>query len=896
MGYYNGFLYTYDAGADPKTCVIFKYDNKLSSYKNDLVIPAQLGKDTVYNVVGIQKEAFLNMSSLTSVTFGESSKTPKSYLIDIGESAFQGCSGLKKIDFSSASALETIGKNAFMAGITLSTSGKLEFPASLKTIGENAFRNVKGYTAVTFEDTTSNPSHLTEIGKNAFMGPNLSVEYPTNLVDLTLPRSLTKINEAAFAWAPWIKSVTFTNTGNINIGKYAFSRATFLRSVTFSSATNAVTTFDSDSGGMAFEYIGCPDGSDATDHYYDHETLTSLYLKSGTVVNSSDLVNNSDRVVVYRGDTTGTAASSTLNTINTAYESSTPPSPEYWDVSPNFVYVNRDSTGTDTTVSGKVSTTQNTLIHFTSSDGHSDFDFLANITDKKLILTRYIYHDPTTATNLTATVPGTIKINSVDYTVTSIGDNAFYLSMTNQSNGNGSLKKVKLTDNITSIGKFAFSRNSYLTDISTSDTDAGKMPSSLASIGRYALSWTAITAATFTSSLATMGEGAISAFGDNSSLTKLSIGTDSACGYSTSKDTVLYHGATLSWILNSCAGALTITAGTTDMNEAAGQYKSLITSVSAPSSLKYFSGNAFCGIAGLKSVTITDTTESPSVMTEFKYNSFWHCTSLTTINYPKSLTAIRSSAFEGDTALTNGDLSATSLTTLEAKAFSGCSGLKSVKLPNTLTKLPLDSFKGFGSGTADTVTETPLDLGTGLTEIGESSFNGSTKIKSLTLPASLTSIGINAFYNDIGITTIDFTNVSSRTAQLTINKAAFYNNRGVSKIILPKNVTFSGIDYTSTDTYPFYNCFSSATQDTFSSGGIFLMDSEKDYIGTNASHYIEGWNGRSYSSSTINPIPFRWHANSASDQASGTSHDINSAYYWHFVNGVPTQGAGEDSY
>ena len=67
-------------------------------------------------------------------------------------------------------------------------------------------------------------------------------------------------------------------------------------------------------------------------------------------------------------------------------------------------------------------------------------------------------------------IPSSIKVNDVDYAVTSIGDSTFWYC--------GSLTSVRIPNSVTSIGEWAFSYCSSLTSVT--------IPNSVTSIGDHA--------------------------------------------------------------------------------------------------------------------------------------------------------------------------------------------------------------------------------------------------------------------------------------------------------------------------------------------------------------------------------------------------------------------------
>ena len=106
---------------------------------------------------------------------------------------------------------------------------KVVIPASAKTIGQNAFYNCDGITAIDLKNTE-------QIGNNAFCGCD-------NLRALIVPKSVSTIGVSAFGSCTSLGSVTFSyndavyNTGNgsqlhaLTIESSAFSGCTSLSSV-----------------------------------------------------------------------------------------------------------------------------------------------------------------------------------------------------------------------------------------------------------------------------------------------------------------------------------------------------------------------------------------------------------------------------------------------------------------------------------------------------------------------------------------------------------------------------------------------------------------------------------------------------------------------------------------
>ena len=133
---------------------------------------------------------------------------------DIGDYAFNNCSGLTSVTFGDN--LQSIGGDAFSycSGLTSVTFG-----GNLQSIGGGAFQRCSGLTSVTFGD------NLLSIGGGAF-------EYCSRLTSVTFGDNLLSIEGYAFFVCSGLTSVTFgDNLQSIGVG--AFRACSGLTSVTF---------------------------------------------------------------------------------------------------------------------------------------------------------------------------------------------------------------------------------------------------------------------------------------------------------------------------------------------------------------------------------------------------------------------------------------------------------------------------------------------------------------------------------------------------------------------------------------------------------------------------------------------------------------------------------------
>lgn len=155
--------------------------------------------------------------------------------------------------------------------------------------------------------------------------------------------------------------------------------------------------------------------------------------------------------------------------------------------------------------------------------------------------------------------------------------------------------------------------------------------------------------------------------------------------------------------------------------------------------------------------------------------------------------------------------------TITTGAFANMVNLSSVTLPERTTKIGHYAF--YKSGTAATKLTVTINEGVedgepkGVTEIGNSVFNGCTKLASFNIPASVTTIGNGMFAGCIGLNTLTFT--SGGTEELTIadgtaTSSAFVSGSSASKALtgtltLPARLT-------NMPNYMFYYCGMSDVQ------------------------------------------------------------------------------------
>lgn len=189
-------------------------------------------------------------------------------LTTIGHDAFYNCPSITTMTFANGSKLQSIGDDAFRyTGIT-----SIDFTpcTKLESIGERAFQSVPLNCAIDLSRCTQ----LTSIGQRAF--------FMSGITSLYLPASLTTLTDDAFYNCPSLTTVTFADGSNLeSIGEEAF-RVTKLSNINLSACTKLKSIGSSAFFNLplkcAIDLSGCTQLTSIGQQAFYMDSIPSLHL------------------------------------------------------------------------------------------------------------------------------------------------------------------------------------------------------------------------------------------------------------------------------------------------------------------------------------------------------------------------------------------------------------------------------------------------------------------------------------------------------------------------------------------------------------------------------------------------------------------------------------------
>ena len=315
------------------------------------------------------------------------------------------------------------------------------------------------------------------------------------------------------------------------------------------------------------------------------------------------------------------------------------------------------------------------------------------------------------------TIPETITYNGTTYSVTSIGNDAFWDC--------SDLTSITIPNSVTSIGNDAFYYCSSLTSVTIGE--------SVTSIGK-------------------------DAFYGCYALTSVTINS----GAIVSKD--YSHDDNISHIFGSQVTEYIIGNKVKGIGESAFEGCSSLTSVTIGESVTSIGDDAFDDCSSLTSVTI------PESVTSIGNYAFVYCSKLTSVTIPNSVTSIGDGAFYGCSSLpvesnlryadtylveaVDDTLSTYSIKEgtkwIGSSAFSHCSGLTSITIPNSVTSVGESAF--YGCSSLSTVS-----IGNNVKSIGRYAFDKCSSLTSVVWNAKkCADFSWGSLFDDLTITSFIF--------------------------------------------------------------------------------------------------------------------------------------------
>ena len=700
-------------------------------------------------ITSIGNCVFYGCRGLTELTLPNS-------VTSIGNSSFRGCTGLTELTLPNS--VTSIGYSSFRGCTGLA---ELTLPNSVTSIGNYAFGGCSGLTELIL------PNSVTSIGLSAFRGCS-------GLTELTLPDSVASIGDCAFSDCSGLSKITSFAEIPPMCGREVFDGVNKTNcelivpegSVAAYKQARGWKEFSNIRGVVAFGHCGDSitwtlyDSGNLTlsgsgemwDYGYDTSPFKDYVIKTVTI--GDGITSIGEYAFVGCSGLTELTLPNSVTSIGRG----------------TFV----DCSGlTELTLPSSVTSignsafSSNGLEKITVESGNSRYDSRDNC--NSIIETE------------TNTLIAGCKNSIIPNSVTSIGDYAFSgcsglteLTLPSSVTGIGDsafaycsgLTELTLPNSVTSIGDNAFEACSGLTELT--------LPNSVTSIGKYAFWYcTGLTKLTLSHSVTSIGN---SAFEDCIGLEKVTSFAEIPpvcssnvfdgvnkinCELIVPIVSVVAYKQARGWNEFSNITAATVRCGDS-ITWTLDDLGNLTLSGSGEMWNYGYDDSPFKDY-GIKTVTIGDG------ITSIGNCVFYGCRGLTELTLPNSITSIGESAFDGCSGLTKLTLP-NSVTSIGTGAFAYCSGLTELTLPNSVTSIGESAFKGC-SGL------TELTLPNSVTSIGERAFEGCTGLTELTLPNSVTSIGTGTFADCSGMTELTLPN-----GVTSIEESAFQGCSGLAKI------------------------------------------------------------------------------------------------------------------
>ena len=207
--------------------------------------------------------------------------------------------------------------------------------------------------------------------------------------------------------------------------------------------------------------------------------------------------------------------------------------------------------------------------------------------------------------------------------------------------------------------------------------------------------------------------------------------------------------------------------------------------ITFPKSITTIGSSAFEGCVNLTAVVMNEGVKT------INREAFSGCTKMTRVYLPESVTTIGDGAFYKCSSLTSISIPE-SVTSIGGGVFYGCSALTKVEILCSIKSFPYyyhfssgkSNYDGFFSGCSSL---TSISIPKSVTSIGRSAFEGCSSLTSISIPESVTTIGDGAFYKCSSLTSINIPE-----SVTTIGSSTFYGCSSLTSITIPESVTSIG--------------------------------------------------------------------------------------------------------
>ena len=674
-----------------------------------------INKGKTYSVTSIGEHAFRSCPSLESITIPNS-------VTSIGEYAFLSCKSLTSITIPNN--VTSIGGGTF-SGCSSLTS--ISIPNSVISIGERAFTNCYSLATVTLNSDAI-------VSNNYTLNSQICTIFGSQVKKYVIGNSVTAIGEEAFSYCDSLTSVTIGNSVT-RIGKNAFRGCKLLTSVNI---PNSVTSI----GEWTFAFC---------------DSLTSITLGNNITSIGNHAFSSCKSLISIN----------IPNSVTSLGENTF-----YFCDSLRSVTLGNSVMGIERgTFWGCKSLNSITLPNSVTSIGDWSFAFCYSLASVTL-----------------------------GNNITSIGESAFALC--------SSLTSINIPSNVTTIGKYAFDVCSSLTSITlghsvTTIGDSAFVKCNLLdTIYCYAANPPVVESNTFVNNDETNNYEAklyvpcesLEAYkahevwGQFANIKCIpeKEKIQSYIYYTSSDGNIVepnaYLSATevfganiISNTYENGQGIITFDAPITSIGTDAFADCHTLTSITLPNSVTSIGDGAFVLCDSLSSITI------PNSVTSIGSYAFYVCTSLTSVTIGNSVTSIGHHAFCSCYNLTSITIP-NGVTSIGDCAFDGCSSITSITIPNSVTSIGWNAFdqcyfadENFVNNSNcssenvwgaiivdDDVNGTLIKdnvvvygrpnidtsiIPEGVLSIKNGAFIGHERLTSVTIPSSVISIGLNAFYD-----------------------------------------------------------------------------------------------------------------------------------------------------